>query len=134
MESGNKKWLTVRRKIGQNQINPPSSGNPQPELCLKLVQKPSIQNYSWLKVRLKQATTQWLDEFLELGGMEVLLQSLERLGSRQSGFVETVIQLECAGCIKYIMNSNQGLSFLVKDIKLTRQLGRGLKFILLLFV
>lgn len=128
MGSGNRKWSTVRRKYGQNLICPPLSENTQPEFCVKLIKKPSIQNYAWFKVKLEQASKEWIKGFLQLGGMEVLLQTLEQLGSRhQHGLVQTVIQLECACCIKCLMNSEAGLNFMVTNAEFTRQLGRGLR-------
>ena len=134
MESGNRKWSTVRRKFGGNQNCLPLSEKVEPEFCVNVIQKPSVQNYSWLKHKLEEASKEWIVGFLELGGMDVLLQSLERLGSRsQLGLAQTVIQLECTCCIKSLMNSSAGLSFMVANAEFTRQLGRGLLIIMDIF-
>ena len=122
-------WSTVRRKLGKDFGCPCLSKDAQPELCVKLIQRPSIQNYSGLKTVLQQASEEWMNEFLELGGMGVLLQSLERLGNSQdsTGFLRAVMQFECACCIKFVLNSSAGLNYMSENIKFTRQLGRGLE-------
>lgn len=134
MAAGRKTWSHLREKISQDLGSPSLSKDIDPELCAKLIQKPSTHNYSSLKTILQQASEGWMKDFLEFGGMEVLLQSLERLESlNTNGFLRAVMQLECVYCIKSILNSTAGLSFLSENIKFTRQLGRGLELFTFLF-
>lgn len=132
MATVSKTWSTLRQKIsGEFALERPSlSKDTEPELCVKLLQKPSIKNYSGLKTILQQASEQWIKDFLGNGGMGVLLLSLEQLGSVDSTaeFFKTVMRLECVFCIKSILNSTAGINYMAENIQFTRQLGRGLNF------
>ena len=64
-------------------------------------------------------------EFLENNGMEILLDALEKLASLKLFFDAAIMLLECASCIKTVMNSKTGLDFMVGNRDFTRRLGRG---------
>ncbi|XP_070554541.1 inverted formin-2-like [Ptychodera flava] len=100
------------------------------ELCVKLLCVPTVQNYAGLKHRLSNCTKEWMDEFLELGGLGLLLESLERLCDRgYSSFADAFLQLECVGCIKAVLNSKSGIDFIIetREIKhYTRTLATAL--------
>lgn len=73
----------------------------EPELCVKLLETPSLKNFSGLRPRLEKASKEWLSEFLSIGGLDCLLDGLSSLsaGNRQSRFAEALEQIECVRCI-----------------------------------
>lgn len=99
----------------------------EPELCVKLLETPSLKNFSGLRARLEKANKEWLNEFLNLGGMSCLLDSLSSLssGDRQNRFIEALDQIECVRCIKAVMNSPVGLAIMTASNELTRSLVKG---------
>ena len=95
-----------------------------PELCVKLLKTPSLKNFSGIRPRLEKASKEWLSEFLVLGGMNCLLDSLSCLsGTRR--FSEALEQIECVRCIKAVMNSPTGLELMIQSNELTRSLIKG---------
>ena len=101
------------------------SKDANPDFCVKLIKCPSVSNYSGLKTKLQNSPNEWMVEFLEMGGMDALLQAMEALSLGRLLFVDTVLQLECVRCIKEILNSRAGLEFMVERCQLTRRLGEG---------
>lgn len=99
--------------------------NSEPELCIQLMRIPSINNYSGLKKRIKASSTEWLEGFLELDGLGVLLDVVERLSDRGMSFTDAYLQVEIVGCIKAVMNSKTGMDFLIESVDFTRKLARG---------
>uniref|UniRef100_H2UEL1 Formin FH3 domain-containing protein n=1 Tax=Takifugu rubripes TaxID=31033 RepID=H2UEL1_TAKRU len=55
-----------------------------PELCIRLLQVPTVVNYSGLKRRLEGSDEAWMIQFLELSGLDLLLEALDRLSGRGS--------------------------------------------------
>ncbi|XP_056867553.1 inverted formin-2 [Takifugu flavidus] len=53
-----------------------------PELCIRLLQVPTVVNYSGLKRRLEGSDEAWMIQFLELSGLDLLLEALDRLSGR----------------------------------------------------
>lgn len=100
----------------------------EPELCVQLLKTPSIKNFSGIRPRLeKPASNEWLCEFLNLGGMDCLLDGLTSL-STDSGvtrFTDALEQIECIRCIKAVMNSSVGLELMTQSKELTRSLVKG---------
>lgn len=67
-----------------------------------------------------------MSEFLELRGLDVLFESLERLCDKSyNKFADAVLQLECVTCVKAVMNSKTGLDYIVFHPDYTRNLARG---------
>lgn len=99
----------------------------EPELCVKLLETPSLKNFSGLRPRLEKASKEWLSEFLSIGGLDCLLDGLSSLsaGNRQSRFAEALEQIECVRCIKAVMNSTVGLAVMTASNELTRSLVKG---------
>ena len=100
-----------------------------PELCVKLLKTPSLKNFSGIRPRLEKANKEWLSEFLILGGMDCLLDSLSSLssGNRQSRFTEALEQIECVRCIKAVMNSLVGLELMTQSNEMIGSLVKGKK-------
>lgn len=95
-----------------------------PELCVKLLKTPSLKNFSGIRPRLEKANKEWLSEFLVLGGMNCLLDSLSCLSGTRH-FSEALEQIECVRCIKAVMNSPTGLELMIQSNELTRSLIKG---------
>lgn len=104
-----------------------------PELSLKFLRVPSLKNFSALHHKLSRCPDEWMVEFLQLGGLSTLLSALELLNDRKNwrkechlGFMDSFIELECVRCIRKIMNSETGLSFMTNDeTDSVRQLAGG---------
>ena len=119
-----KRWSYLKRQLsGENQFNILSS-DASPEFCVRLLKSPSVQNYHGIRSKLKSSSEDWITEFLDNDGMEVLLGALERLSSRKL-FVDAVVLLECTYCIKTVLNSKSGLQFMIANREFTRRLGGG---------
>lgn len=100
----------------------------EPELCVQLLKTPSIKNFSGIRPRLeKPASNEWLCEFLNLGGMDCLLDGLTSLSTDNgvTRFTDALEQIECIRCIKAVMNSSVGLELMTQSKELTRSLVKG---------
>lgn len=97
-----------------------------PELCVKLLKTPSLKNYSGVRPRLEKASKEWLSEFLNLGGVDCLLDGLTSLSSGKGPkFTEALEQIECVRCIKAVLNSMVGLEVMTANNEFTRSLVQG---------
>ncbi|KAK3880503.1 hypothetical protein Pcinc_014994 [Petrolisthes cinctipes] len=102
--------------------------NWDPETCVTLLRMPTVSNYSGLKKLMEMAGKEWLEEFLSLGGLEVLFESLTRLSERGfSSIADALLQLECVLCIKAVMNSRTGLQYIVNNHQYIRKLTTSLE-------
>lgn len=118
------KWSSLKRRLSDGDQGFLLSSEVSPEFCVRLLRFPSVQTYCGIHNKLKSSSNDWMLEFLENNGMEVLLDTLEKLSSLKL-FFDAVMLLECASCIKTVMNSKTGLDFMVGNRDFTRRLGRG---------
>lgn len=118
------KWSSLKRRLSDGDQGFLLSSEVSPEFCVRLLRFPSVQTYCGIHNKLKSSSNDWILEFLENNGMEVLLDALEKLSSLKL-FFDAVMLLECASCIKTVMNSKTGLDFMVGNRDFTRRLGRG---------
>lgn len=118
------KWSSLKRRLSDGDQGFLLSSEVSPEFCVRLLRFPSVQTYCGIHNKLKSSSNDWILEFLENKGMEVLLDALEKLSSLKL-FFDAVMLLECASCIKTVMNSKTGLDFMVGNRDFTRRLGRG---------
>ncbi|XP_022236509.1 inverted formin-2-like, partial [Limulus polyphemus] len=119
-----KRSSTLLDDIGQGKYD-----NWDPETCVRLLRMPSVQNYAGMKKLLSRCDRHWMLEFLELDGLDVLFESLERLSERCGNgarFEDALLQLECVGCVRTVMNSRPGLDYIVEHSEHTRKLARAL--------
>ncbi|CAH1267428.1 INF2 [Branchiostoma lanceolatum] len=101
--------------------------NADPELCIRLLRTPTVQNYSGLKKKLEHCDAEWMQDFLQLDGLGVLFECLDRLSDRGfSSFTNAYIQLECVGCVRAVMNSRTGLEYIIENREFTRTLAKAL--------
>ncbi|KAK3538051.1 hypothetical protein QTP70_027405 [Hemibagrus guttatus] len=127
-----KKWVVVKSHLGSSQDSDSSTQecnleNSEPELCIRLLQVPSVVNYSGLKKRLEGSDQAWMVQFLEQSGLDLLLEALGRLSGRGcSSISHALLQLTCIGCVKAVMNSSIGIHFIMENEFYVRKLSQAL--------
>ncbi|KAK9960277.1 hypothetical protein ABG768_010350, partial [Culter alburnus] len=126
-----KKWAAVKIRLGSSQdMDSPQEANlenAEPELCIRLLQVPSVVNYSGLKKRLERSDQAWMVQFLELSGLDLLLEALDRLSGRGcSRIADALLQLTCVNCVRAVMNSSAGIHFIVDNEGYVRKLSQAL--------
>ncbi|KAL5011361.1 hypothetical protein ScPMuIL_009912 [Solemya velum] len=98
-----------------------------PAICVDLLKAPSIQLLGGLKKKFKNADSEWVDGFLDHGGLDALLDCVDVLGCRRmSQLSDALLVLECVASIKSIMNSKQGLEYLAESEGYVRKLTKAL--------
>ncbi|KAM3871342.1 LOW QUALITY PROTEIN: inverted formin-2 [Diretmus argenteus] len=128
---GKKKWAAVRGRLGSSQDSDtqPEANleSADPELCIRLLQVPTVVNYSGLKRRLEGSDQTWMVQFLELSGLDLLLEALDRLSGRGcSRIADALLQLTCVSCVRAVMNSSTGIHFIIENEGYIRKLSQAL--------
>ncbi|XP_029605545.1 inverted formin-2 isoform X1 [Salmo trutta] len=101
--------------------------NSVPELCIRLLQIPTVVNYSGVRRRLEGSDQEWMVQFLELNGLDLLLEALQRLSGRGCARIaDALLQLTCVACVKAVMNSSAGLHFILDNEGYVRTLSQAL--------
>lgn len=126
-------WKKVKQLSGLNESEDSKIDNfnrfddVEPELIVKFLHIPSLKNYSGLRTKLGNCDETWMRAFLEHGGLNILIDALERLGERQVlKFTDAFVQLECVQCIKAVLNHGEtSLDFMIQSKDFTRQLVTG---------
>ncbi|XP_053365519.1 inverted formin-2 isoform X1 [Clarias gariepinus] len=127
-----KKWAVLKSHLGSSQDSDTSTQeanleNAEPELCIRLLQVPTVVNYSGLKKRLEGSDETWMVQFLELSGLDLLLEALDRLSGRGcSRITDALLQLTCVNCVKAVMNSSIGIHFIMENEGYVRKLSQAL--------
>ena len=131
------RWHRVVRKvaIGWNSEPPGQSTSPSEisdsvDSCIRATHSFTVHTYSGLRKKLTQAQTtdpEWMITFLNANGLGLLIESLNKLCEKKSScsFADTVVQLECVGCIKAVMNSESGLDYMIDNKEFIRKLASG---------
>ncbi|XP_075963774.1 inverted formin-2-like isoform X1 [Anarhichas minor] len=128
---GKKKWAAVRGRLGSSQDSDTqleaNLESADPELCIRLLQIPTVVNYSGLKRRLEASDQTWMVQFLELSGLDLLLEALDRLSGRGcSRIADALLQLTCVNCVRAVMNSSAGIHFIIENEGYIRKLSQAL--------
>lgn len=128
--NGKNKWAAVRDRLGSSQDSDTQLDanleSADPELCIRLLQVPTVVNYSGLKRRLEGSDEAWMIQFLELSGLDLLLEALDRLSGRGcSRISEALLQLTCVNCVRAVMNSSTGIHFIIENKGYIRKLSQG---------
>ncbi|XP_068577694.1 inverted formin-2 isoform X2 [Cebidichthys violaceus] len=128
---GKKKWAAVRGRLGSSQDSDTqleaNLESADPELCIRLLQVPTVVNYSGLKRRLEGSDQTWMVQFLELSGLDLLLEALDRLSGRGcSRIADALLQLTCVSCVRAVMNSSAGIHFIIENEGYIRKLSQAL--------
>ncbi|XP_030260173.1 inverted formin-2-like [Sparus aurata] len=127
------KWEAVKERMTGSPAHDPDAEleanleNADPELCIRLLQVPTVVNYSGLRRRLEASDQAWMVQFLELRGLDLLMEALERLSGRGcSRITDALLQLTCVACIRAVMNSSEGLHFILDNQDYVRTLTHAL--------
>uniref|UniRef100_A0A8B9TPP3 Inverted formin, FH2 and WH2 domain containing n=1 Tax=Anas platyrhynchos TaxID=8839 RepID=A0A8B9TPP3_ANAPL len=115
-EGAHKKWAALKEKLGPQETDQSEANleNAEPELCIRLLQMPSVVNYSGLKKRLENSDDAWMVQFLELSGRGVARIS------------DALLQLTCINCVRAVMNSHKGIEYIVSNEGYVRKLFQAL--------
>ncbi|OXB73580.1 UNVERIFIED_CONTAM: hypothetical protein H355_005295 [Colinus virginianus] len=128
-EGAHKKWAALKEKLGPQDTDQSEANleNAEPELCIRLLQMPSVVNYSGLKKRLENSDDAWMVQFLELCGLDLLLEALDRLSGRGVARIsDALLQLTCINCVRAVMNSHRGIEYIVSNEGYVRKLFQAL--------
>ncbi|KAM9294241.1 inverted formin-2-like [Gastrophryne carolinensis] len=128
-EGAQRKWVSLKEKLAPQEADQSEANleNADPELCIKLLQIPSVVNYSGLKKRLESSDDAWMVQFLELSGLDLLLEALDRLSGRGvSRISDALLQLTCINCVRTIMNAHKGIEYIVNNEGYVRRLSQAL--------
>lgn len=127
------RWGNLKGHLTSNLTHDPDAGleanleNADPELCIRLLQVPSVMNYSGLRRRLENSDQVWMVQFLELRGLDLLMEALERLSGRGcSRIADALLQLTCVSAIRAVLNSSAGLHFILDNEGYVRTLTQAL--------
>ncbi|XP_033967739.1 inverted formin-2 isoform X4 [Pseudochaenichthys georgianus] len=128
---GKMKWEAVRGRLGSSQDSDTQQEanleSADPELCIRLLQVPTVVNYSGLRRRLEGSDQTWMVQFLELSGLDLLLEALDRLSGRGcSRIADALLQLTCVNCVRAVMNSSAGIHFIIDNEGYIRKLSQAL--------
>lgn len=127
-EGAQRKWAALKEKLGPQDADPTEANleNADPELCIRLLQMPSVVNYSGLRKRLEGSDGGWMVQFLEQSGLDLLLEALARLSGRGvARIADALLQLTCVSCVRAVMNSRQGMEYILSNQAYVRQLSQG---------
>uniref|UniRef100_A0A8C7ALW8 GBD/FH3 domain-containing protein n=2 Tax=Neovison vison TaxID=452646 RepID=A0A8C7ALW8_NEOVI len=128
-EGAQRKWAALKEKLGPQDSDPTEANleSADPELCTRLLQMPSVVNYSGLRKRLEGSDGGWMVQFLEQSGLDLLLEALARLSGRGVARIsDALLQLTCVSCVRAVMNSQQGIEYILSNQAYVRQLSLAL--------
>ncbi|XP_069028714.1 inverted formin-2-like isoform X2 [Embiotoca jacksoni] len=127
------KWEALKGRLTATPAADPDAAleanleSADPELCIRLLQVPTVVNYSGLRRRLEASDQSWMVQFLELRGLDLLMEALERMSGRGSPRIsEALLQLTCVACVRAVMNSAAGLHFILDNEGYVRTLTQAL--------
>lgn len=127
-EGAQRKWAALKEKLGPQDSDPTEANleSAEPELCIRLLQVPSVVNYSGLRKRLEGSDGGWMVQFLEQSGLDLLLEALARLSGRGvARIADALLQLTCVSCVRAVMNSQEGIRYILSNQAYVRQLSLG---------
>lgn len=99
-----------------------------PETCVRLLRMPSVQNYSGLCKLISGSDKNWMIEFLGMGGLEVLFESVDRLSgksSHSSKLERTLLLLQCVKCLNAVINSHVALEHIIQQKSNVKKIAEG---------
>lgn len=101
-----------------------------PDECIDLLQFGSrIEIFSAVRHKIAACSRKWMKEFIRQGGLGYLLDALEDLTDKRRSYdlSETCEILQCASCVKTVVNSKHGLEALVERKESVQKLAKGLR-------
>lgn len=99
-----------------------------PETCVRLLRMPSVQNYSGLCKLISGSDKNWMIEFLDMGGLEVLFESVDRLSGKSSSsskLERTLLLLQCVKCLNAVINSHVALEYIIQQKSYVKKIAEG---------
>ena len=101
-----------------------------PEQCANLVTHPSSEIYYALKQRIQKCDPPWIRSFVDNSGLIRLVDTLGLLSQdRQkmpwNSVCDAILQLDCIGCVREVLNFNEGMEYLVRNGGLVDKLVLG---------
>lgn len=127
-DGAQRKWAALKERLGPADADPAEANleSAGPELCIRLLQMPSVVNYSGLRKRLESSDGDWMVQFLEQSGLDLLLEALARLSGRGVARIsDALLQLTCISCVRAVMNSQPGIQYILSNQAYVRQLSQG---------
>lgn len=68
----------------------------------------------------------FFQEFLELDGLDSLLDSLDQMSGRGfTCFSDAILQIDCISCIRCVLNTRLGLEYFINSDVYTKKLTMG---------
>ena len=121
-----KKKFMLKKKISEALLKPDLDQCSDPEFCVTIIKIANVKTLSSLKRRIQKSSTEWYQGFLDAGGLEVLLEHVDNLGSRRvQNLSDAMLLLECVACIKNVLNSKPGMEYLIQNSTYTTKLVKG---------
>ena len=100
------------------------------EFYSSILKYPSVSTYTGLMSQVRNCSEEWMQEFLDFGGVSLLFDSLTMLSDRSIfRFTDALLLLECVHCIKAVMRSNTGLEYMVNHPEISMNLIVGESFV-----
>ena len=115
-------WSKLTKQVTRDAIDtkqslPASLEGSDAELCIVMFK--STLNFRGLKKRITTSDQEWMEQFLEQGGLETVFDALSILGqkgfSKRTAMMDAIQQLECIACIKTIMSRPYGMKHTVMN-------------------
>ncbi|XP_078089316.1 inverted formin-2 [Mustelus asterias] len=123
-----KRWTLLIDKIKAATNNPEDDLEcDDPQFCIHLLKNPILRNYNKLKKYLIGSSNTWMVTFLELSGLDMMLEALDKLSGRGVPSIhDALLQLTCINCVRAVMNSQNGIDHIANDDNQIRKLLQAL--------
>jgi len=122
-----KKW-GLRKRISATLFHPDLE-KCDPEICVNILRIPNVKSFSSLKKKIQHSKGEWIQGFLDAGGLDVLLDHVDTLGMKRVQLLsDAILLLECVACIKVVLNSRLGMDYLIQHGDYTKKLVKGKKY------
>ncbi|KAK7475289.1 hypothetical protein BaRGS_00033436 [Batillaria attramentaria] len=97
------------------------------QTCVVASHSPSVHVYYSLRSQIERSSSTWLQEFVSLGGLDNLLDSMcQMTGKSFTSFSDAILQIDCISCIRAILNTPLGIDHLLHSSDDTNKLVIGL--------
>ncbi|XP_069130922.1 inverted formin-2-like isoform X2 [Argopecten irradians] len=127
-EKKSKPTWKLRKKISETLLHPDLE-HCDPEICVEIIALPtfSMKSLSSLKRKIEHSKGEWIQGFLDNGGLDRLFDIVDSVGSKRvNQLSDAMLLLECVACIKSVLNSRLGLDYLVQHGAYTKKLVKAL--------
>lgn len=87
-----------------------------PDFCVQLLYLANTKTFEALSKKFQKSSSEWANQFIQQNGFFSLLQSVDNIVNRmnkQNTFSKSLLLLKCLKCIKFLMNINIAVEFLI---------------------